>query len=178
MSDDIQNGAPASGLEQGGFKAIESQEELDRVISGRIQREKAKFADYDELKSRVQGFDSQLATARNEGKSEAESGFTDRIFQAEVKAAAVAAGFHDPNDAVSAFGSRDGILSGLDVDAGKLSARLSEIAEQKPYLVKAADKPKIGLKPKLEPGTEKKNDSSGSKGSRAAAALRDFSSRR
>ena len=178
MSDDIQGGASENEADQGGFKPIASQDELDRVISGRIQREKAKFADYDDLKSKVQGFDAQLTAARNKGKEEAESGFTDRIFQAEVKAAAVAAGFHDPNDAVSAFGDREGILSGLDVDAGKLSARLSEIAEQKPYLVKAADKPKIRLKPKLETSTEKKAESSSTKGSRAAAALRDFSSRR
>ena len=34
------------------FKAIETQEELDRIIQERLNREKGKFADYDEIKTR------------------------------------------------------------------------------------------------------------------------------
>lgn len=34
------------------FKTIETQEELDRIIQERLNREKGKFADYDEIKTR------------------------------------------------------------------------------------------------------------------------------
>lgn len=36
------------------FKAPASQEELDRIITKRIERERAKFADYDDVKSRAE----------------------------------------------------------------------------------------------------------------------------
>lgn len=38
--------------EQAGFSAPSSQEELDRIIQKRIERERSKFADYDDLKLR------------------------------------------------------------------------------------------------------------------------------
>ena len=34
------------------FKAIETQEELDRIIQERLSREKGKLADYDKIKTR------------------------------------------------------------------------------------------------------------------------------
>lgn len=50
------------------FKPISSQEELDRIIQARVARERNKFADYDELKSRAE----QLAAIEEESKTEAE----------------------------------------------------------------------------------------------------------
>ncbi|HEM4474160.1 TPA: phage scaffold protein, partial [Streptococcus suis] len=35
------------------FKPIETQEELDRIISERLARQKEKYADYDQVKARV-----------------------------------------------------------------------------------------------------------------------------
>lgn len=165
---------------QEGFKPITTQDELDRVISGRIQRVSAKFADYDDLKSQISGFDARLETARSEGRAKAESGLSDRLFEAEAKAAAAAVGFHDPLDAISAFGPRDGVVSGLDIDSAKLTQRLTEIATQKPYLVKAQqEKSKIALKPRITSEAKDKPETpKSSKGARAAAALRDFSSTR
>lgn len=52
-------------VEQGevqGFKAPASQEELDRIIQKRIDRERAKFADYDDLKARADNADALKAT--------------------------------------------------------------------------------------------------------------------
>lgn len=47
------NGQGTEGHE---FKAITSQEELDKVIQARIARERGKFADYDELKAKAEKF--------------------------------------------------------------------------------------------------------------------------
>lgn len=44
------------------FKTIETQEELDRIIQDRIARERDKFADYDELKTKVTDYETQVAT--------------------------------------------------------------------------------------------------------------------
>ena len=44
------------------FKTIETQEELDRIIQDRIARERDKFADYDDLKTKVTDYETQVAT--------------------------------------------------------------------------------------------------------------------
>ena len=44
------------------FKPIETQEELDRIIQGRLEREREKFADYDDLKAKNEAYESQVAT--------------------------------------------------------------------------------------------------------------------
>lgn len=53
---------------EGGFKAIESQEELDRIIQNRLDRERKRFADYDEIKAKAE----KLAEIEESQKSEAE----------------------------------------------------------------------------------------------------------
>lgn len=44
------------------FKAIETQEELDRIIQERLNREKGKFSDYDEIKKRNADLEAQVGT--------------------------------------------------------------------------------------------------------------------
>lgn len=46
------------------FKPIETQEAFDAAIKERLERERAKFADYDELKSGAAAKDGELAKAR------------------------------------------------------------------------------------------------------------------
>lgn len=43
------------------FKPIESQEDLDRIIAERVNREKAKFVDYEDLKQQVASFDQVVS---------------------------------------------------------------------------------------------------------------------
>lgn len=50
------------------FKAPASQEELDRIIQARLDRERKRFGDYDELKARA----SKLAEIEEANKTEAE----------------------------------------------------------------------------------------------------------
>lgn len=48
------------------FKAIETQEELDRIIQDRLQRERDKFSDYDELKKTNQDYEKQIGSLQTE----------------------------------------------------------------------------------------------------------------
>lgn len=48
----------------GDFKEIKTQEEFDNAIKERLDRERAKFKDYDELKTTIQNLNNELATAR------------------------------------------------------------------------------------------------------------------
>lgn len=45
------------------FTPITTQEELDSIITARIQRERDKYADYDSIKSQLDGEKAKLATA-------------------------------------------------------------------------------------------------------------------
>lgn len=64
-----------------GFKAIESQEDLDRIIQGRLDRERKRFSDYDEIKAKA----AKLAEIEESQKSEAEKS-TARAEAAEKRA--------------------------------------------------------------------------------------------
>lgn len=64
------------------FKAPASQEELDRIVQARIDRERKKFADYDDLKAAA----SRLAEIEEANKTEAEKAAA-RAEAAEKRAA-------------------------------------------------------------------------------------------
>lgn len=65
-----------------GFKAPASQEELDRIIQARIDRERKKFADYDEKAAAA----AELAQLKEANKTEAEK-VAERLAAAEKRAA-------------------------------------------------------------------------------------------
>ena len=68
------------------FVPIESQADLDRVIRDRLERERSKFADYDDLKARA----SKLDEIEEAAKTELEKA-VERATAAEQKAAELAA---------------------------------------------------------------------------------------
>lgn len=85
MSDDITAtaGEPTEqASNEDAFKAPASQEELDRLIQGRLDRERKKFADYDELKKAA----DRLTQLEEANKSEAEKAVA-RAEAAEKRAA-------------------------------------------------------------------------------------------
>src|SRR5690554_6655553 len=61
----------------GGFKPITSQDDLNRIITARVERERSKYGDYDDLKAKA----AKLDEIEQANKSEAEK-------LAEAKAAA------------------------------------------------------------------------------------------
>lgn len=166
------------------FEAITSQEDFDKRLGERITRERAKFADYDAIKTELEGLkdssktdvDRAVEAARAEALSEASAASDKRLIRAEIKAAAGSVGFHDPGDALAAYGDVGDLSVGEDgeVDVEVIKARLAEIAESKPYLVaEAAPTARRRTPPKARTG-DKTADEGRTGKSKAAAALRQL----
>jgi len=127
------------------FRVISSQDELDRVISERLKRERAKFADYTALKNKAEEFD-RLADAQ---KTEAER-LASKAQEAEARVAALAAkvrtktlraevitlstklGIVDADVALALVGS--GIEFGDDDEPIGVEELLRDLIKQKPFL--------------------------------------------
>ena len=107
-----------------GFEAITSQEQLDKVLSKRLERERAKYSDYEELK--------QKAAEAADSRSEVEK-LHDRVKELEQERhqSAVEAA---KAKAASEYGVPADLLVGDDTDAIEAHAkRLSEyVAAQAP----------------------------------------------
>ena len=100
-----------------GFEAITSQEQLDKVLSKRLERERAKYSDYEELK--------QKAAEAADSRSEVEK-LHDRVKELEQERhqSAVEAA---KAKAASEYGVPADLLVGDDTDAIEAHAkRLSE----------------------------------------------------
>lgn len=129
-----------------------SQDELDRIISDRLSRERAKFADYDDLKAKASEHDKAVEAARSEqeravdaARKEGESTATQRanaiLAKAEARALAAEANFRTPADAVAFLDLASiKVTENGDVDAEALKVALKKLAEEKPYLL-ADEKP-------------------------------------
>lgn len=99
MAEDTNSTADAgdnTGNAGDGFKAPASQAELDRIVQSRLERERAKFADYDELKARAEKVSEleesskselQKAQERAEAAERALSEVQSKAVRAEVAAA-------------------------------------------------------------------------------------------
>lgn len=113
------------------FEPINSQDDLNRVIAERIQRERAKFADYDDLKTKASRFDE----LDQKNKSELE--------KATERAAALEAERDAQRSAALRWrvAAKHGItdedaelyLTGLDEETlTRQAARLADLQQQKP----------------------------------------------
>lgn len=172
------------------FTPPATQEDFDRIIQDRIARERNKFADYDELKTKAAEYDQfkesskseqqkAIDAARAEGANEVAGKFTTRIVNAEIKATAASLGFSDPGDAIALFGDISKVEIGDDgPDAEAIKKRLGDIAASKPYLLKAETGPKVRTRPTPKRGSDETETPKSSGKSRAAAALREFSGSR
>src|SRR5690606_16660079 len=114
----------------GGFKPITSQEELNRVLKDRLDRERAKFADYAELKAKA----AKLDEIEEANKSEAEK-VAERLAKAERAAAEAEARALRREIALEHKLSKDdaALLDAVsDEDAmRRLAARLAEQAAER-----------------------------------------------
>ena len=123
---DMPNASPDdTGTEaDSGFEAITSQEQLDKVLSNRLERERAKYSDYEELK--------QKAAEAADSRSEVEK-LHDRVKELEQERhqSAVEAA---KAKAASEYGVPADLLVGDDTDAIEAHAkRLAEyVAAQAP----------------------------------------------
>lgn len=132
-----------------------TQDEVNAFLAKDRHKTQARYADYDDLKTKAAEFDklqeanaTELEKAVKAADAAARADVTSktnaRLVGAEVKAAAAHAGFNDPADAVIQL--RDQIAGvkvddNGDVDEAAVKALIAELATAKPYLVKADTRP-------------------------------------
>lgn len=136
-----------------GFQPITSQEELDRALGARLAREREKFADYGDLKTKAAEYDKALEAAkteqekaveaaRREGETSALERANSRLVAAEARALAAEARFHNPALAARAIDLAGvAVDDSCKVDVTTLKARLKELADAEPYLVDDGKRP-------------------------------------
>ena len=135
------------------YTAPATQADLDRIISDRLQRERAKFSDYGDLKAKAEKFDKAMEDAldeqqkavleaRREGETEALAKANGKLVNAEARALAAHAKFHNPNLAARSI-DLSGVSVGDDgeVDSDAIKTKLKELAEAEPYMVDDGKKP-------------------------------------
>ena len=124
------NGSTTDASTQGGGNAWTppaSQEDLDRIVTERLSRERAKFADYADLKSKAAEFDKLTESQKTEAQRQA-----DALKQTETRAAAAEAElararaalkYKLEDDDLELLGS--GTPEEIDARAKRLSERLA-----------------------------------------------------
>lgn len=149
MSDD--NPTPEANNPDGGtWKAPATQEELNSIVEKRLARERAKFADYDEVKAKADEFDKtqeaskteiQKATERAE---KAEKALADAELSSLRSKVALSKGL-TPTQAKRLVGTT---REELEADADEL---LSDLGNQKPAGPRAPQQKQKQTAPKEDP---------------------------
>lgn len=146
------------------FKPPATQADLDRIIGDRVARERAKYADYDDLKAKAEAHDKAaeeaqteqekaVSAARAEGERSAGERANQRIVAAEARALAAE---HLVDGKAFRIGAASVVrlldLTGVkvddngEVDAAAIKVKLDDLAKAEPDLVVDAKKP-----PKKDP---------------------------
>lgn len=73
MSENTEGSGENSGAEGGAWTPPANQEEFNRIISERLNRERSKYGDYSELKSKAQQFDQFAESQKTETQKQAEA---------------------------------------------------------------------------------------------------------
>lgn len=165
------------------YKAPASQEELDRIVEGRLARDRAKYADYDDLKKKAADHDAYVESqktesqkaidaARGEASTEVTQKFLSKLVGGEAKAIAASLGFNDPADALAVLDQSKLPVKDDEPDTDAIKALVEKLAADKPYLVKETSR-----RPKPRPVPAKGDQSKDEDGNKAgkgtaAAALR------
>lgn len=133
---------PATGdgdapLGPNGEKALES----ERTLRAEAEKRAKTFeAELEKLKSASQSEQEKaIEAARKEGRTEVQTSANSKLIRAEVRAAAAAAGFQDPKDAVAQLADQFGgvtVTDTGDVDENAVAAMVKKLSEAKPYLLK------------------------------------------
>lgn len=122
-----------------------TQAELDSIIADRLNREKAKYQDYDALrqfketaeqasKSEVEKLTERAAKAEAEAR-ETQERYLARTLDAEARAVAATLGFTKPNAAVKLADLTKAVNDG-EVDAEAIHKALTALASEMPELLK------------------------------------------
>ena len=143
------SGTMQSALNGGAAEKSYSQDQINSLIEARLSRERAKFADYDQVKAKAAEYEKLVESskseqqkavdaARKEGETAAAERWRAYVVGAEVRAQAAHLRFHDPADAVAQLHSQLGKVTVGDdgaVDSDSIKKALEELSKNKPYLV-------------------------------------------
>lgn len=140
-----------------GFKPITSQEDFDKALAKRLERERAKFADYDDVKAKAAEFDKAAEASKSELQKAIE-----RAEAAEKRAAEFEAKEQRQQWAAD-------IVKGTDIPITALRGTTREELEEHFAVLSSLIKPTPGGRTATPPGRPAPGE--GEKG-RAAAALR------
>lgn len=136
---DTESTAPAT--EETAAPETFTQSDVDRIVRERVQRERAKYADYDALKAKAEGAKS----------------VEDRLAEMEQRTAAAEASALR-SDVAARYGisaeDRDLLLTGTDAET--LEAQAKRIAEASERKKKANIVPREGNNPKATGGDEER----------------------
>lgn len=142
------DGGPGDG---GGEDRTFTQAELDRIVQERLAREKQKYSDYDEVKSKAERLDeleaeqqSDLEKAQTEAERLRQE--NEQLKQQEaasrrrraLERAAAEAKFHDPADAAAQI-DQDRLEVDDDGNVTNAGELVADLAERKQYLVRTDD---------------------------------------
>lgn len=181
MGDNDNNDGKGNDGKGGGgneYKPPSSQEEFDSIVGQRLARERAKFGDYDELKSKAAQFDeneAKNASALEKAQKEATdatskaSGLGVQLLEERVEAAVLRAAKNlvDP-DAAARLIDRSAIEYD---DAGKptnIGPLLDALVKEKPYL--KAKGVTTSSRPRQVPANEADDGDDGTKTKREGKA--------
>ena len=151
-----EGGKGTDGAEE--FKAITSQDELDRVLAKRLERERSKYSDYDEIKAKAAEFDKVAEASKTELQREREA----------REAAEAELGKYRTREQVAKWAEE--IVKDSEVPAAALRGSTREELEEHFNVLKALVKPAPPRRTATPPG---RPSTDGEKG-RAAAALREM----
>lgn len=124
-----------------------SQAELDRIIQNRLERERAKYADVDELREKAQYWD-EIEQASKTEYERAQEELTRWQAEAEQwRSAAVSSRverlaadrFADPSDALAAIDPAKYLGAGGEIDEAAIQADLDAVLERKPHWRRPTD---------------------------------------
>lgn len=147
-----------------GYKAPSTQAELDQIVESRLMRERAKFADYDDLKSQA----SKLAEIEEAKKTETEK-LAERIAATEAREAAAIA----KAEAAELKALKSDVARDKGVPVGHLTGSTKEeLEESADELVKWRDEQVPAPRKPLRSGGAREEITTNSR-QRAVSALRD-----
>lgn len=132
-----------------------TQADIDKIVNDRLKREREKFSDYDDLKTKAgklaeieaaQLTDAEKSAVALAAAEQRNTELTNRTVRAEVRALA-AESFEDPSDAHLYLELSKYVDAKGDIDADGIKADLADVLTRKAHLAKATGP----ARPKVDP---------------------------
>lgn len=138
--------AAESGQEGSSYTPPATQADLDRIIAERVNRTKAQFKDYADVKAKAARLDEiekaqqteaeRLAEETARWQTEAQT-WREQAVGSRIQALA-ADSFADPSDAVTALRGNEYLDAGGQIDDERIRADLADVLSRKPHWARQA----------------------------------------